>query len=102
MMWWHDGMGWGDWVVMTLTMAAFWALVVFALIAIFRSGREARSDHEPGPERILDERFARGEIDVDEYHARQDVLRASQRSTASQRGGHRDRTRATRTSAYRS
>jgi putative membrane protein len=26
---------------------------------------------------ILDERFARGEIDEDEYHARSSVLRAS-------------------------
>lgn len=81
MMWWHDGMGWVDWVVMTLTMVAFWSLVVFGVIALLRSGndvRGGRTAHESrGPEQILDERFARGEIDVDEYHARQDVLRTS-------------------------
>ena len=79
-MWWHNGVGWGGWIVMTLTVVAFWSLVVFALIAIFRSGREVRQDHDPGerdPRRFLDERFARGAIDVDEYHARQDALRAS-------------------------
>ena len=79
-MWWHDGMGWGGWVVMTLSMVAFWSLVVFGGIALLRSGRDSRGDgtaHEARPEQILDERFARGEIDVEEYHARQDVLRAS-------------------------
>ncbi len=80
MMWWQDGMGGSGWIVMTLTMLAFWSLVVFAVIAIFRSDRDARDELAPrerDPERILDERFARGEIDVDEYHARQTALRVS-------------------------
>ena len=78
MMWWHNGMGWGGWVVMTLTMVAFWSLVVFAVVAIFRGDREVEQDQSrPDPERILDDRFARGEIDLDEYHARQDALRGA-------------------------
>ena len=80
MMWWHNGMGWGGWIVMTLTMVAFWSLVVFGVIAIFRSDRDNRSNQaSPGldPMQILDERFARGDIDVDEYQARRDALRAS-------------------------
>ena len=78
MMWWHNGMGWGGWVVMTLTMVAFWSLVVFAVVAIFRRDREVEQDQSrPDPERILDDRFARGEIDLDEYHARQDALRGA-------------------------
>ena len=79
-MWWHNAMGWGGWVVMTLTMVAFWSLVVFAVVALFRGNREARQDQGPrgrDPEQILDERFARGEIDVDEYQARQLALRAA-------------------------
>lgn len=79
-MWWNNGVGWGGWVIMTLTMVAFWSLVVFAVAAIFRGGREARPDQAPrerDPEQILDERFARGEIDVDEYQARQHALRAA-------------------------
>lgn len=79
MMWWNNGMGWGGWIVMTLTMVAFWSLVVFGVVAIFRGDRDARSapqqPRERDPMQILDERFARGEIDVDEYHARQEGLR---------------------------
>lgn len=77
--WYHDGMGWGGWVVMTIAMVAFWALVVVAVISIFRGSQrqtETFADHRD-PMQILDERFARGEIDADEYHARGKVLRAS-------------------------
>lgn len=80
MMWWNDGMGWGGWVVMTLTMLAFWSLVVFGVVAIFRGDRESRTTQVPrerDPLQILDERFARGEIDDDEYRARRDALRAT-------------------------
>ncbi len=83
MMWWNNGMGWGGmgwggWVVMILAMVAVWALVAFAGIAIFRGIRNGRSGTLPEQDasQILDERFARGEIDIDEYHARQDALRA--------------------------
>ena len=76
--WFHGGMGWGGWLVMALSMAAFWALVAFAVVAIFRSSRVERT----GPAKettldILDRRFARGEIDENEYHARADVLRSA-------------------------
>lgn len=80
MMWWHNAMGLGGWVVMTLTMVAFWSLVVVAVVAIFRGDREVEQDQSPrgpDPERILDGRFARGEIDLDEYHARQAALRSA-------------------------
>jgi putative membrane protein len=75
--WYHDGVGWGGWILMTLAMVAFWALVVFAVLALFRAQRPAGStpDH-CDPMQILDERFARGEIDEEEYHARRSVLRA--------------------------
>jgi putative membrane protein len=80
--WYQDGTGGGGWVVMILAMVVFWALVVFAVVAIFRGTRDvgtgtgnARRD----PKEILEERFARGEIDVDEYRARMDVLRAGVR-----------------------
>ena len=76
--WYHDGMGWGGWLFMTVAMVAFWALVVFAVIAIFRGTQP--SDATSGrrdPMQILDERFARGEIDEDEYHTRSSVLRGS-------------------------
>ena len=80
-MMWNSGMGWTGWLFMVMATVAFWGLVVFAVTALFRG---ARNDTTPvrridtrDPGQILDERFARGEIDADEYHARQDVLRAA-------------------------
>ena len=76
--WYHDGMGWAGWLVMVAGMVAFWGLVVWAVIAIFRSTQTptaADSGHRD-PLGILDERFARGDIDETEYQARADVLRA--------------------------
>lgn len=77
--WYANGMGWGGWVAMSLVMVLFWALVIFAVVAIFRgSGR--RDDERPSVERdamaILDERFARGEIDEEEYRRRREALRS--------------------------
>ena len=68
MMWGYD-MGWGAWLLMALTTVGFWALVVFGIMALFRSstGTEtSASGHEHGARKILDERFARGEIDAEE------------------------------------
>ncbi len=80
--WYHDGVGWGGWLVMTLVMVAFWGLVAWGVVAIFRGGRDSGTTIGAGRHdamEILDERFARGEIDAEEYHARQDVLRAAAR-----------------------
>lgn len=78
---WNEGMNSGGWIVMTMVMVAFWALVVLGAVALFR--RESTNQtagvqlSERTPLRTLDERFARGEIDVDDYHARQEILRAN-------------------------
>ena len=77
--WYDDGLGWGVWIVMSLMMLAFWALLIFGGIAVYRSVR--RDDGRPpnsrgGAERLLDERFARGEIDADEYTQRRELLRS--------------------------
>lgn len=80
----YDGSpGWGGWVLMIVMMVGLWALVAAAVVAVVRrSGGSTRKD--PGgsagaPGRILDERFARGEIDADEYQARKAVLAAERR-----------------------
>ena len=79
-MMWFNGMGWGGWLVMVLAAVAFWALVVFGVVALFKGGRSedvyGGRRGAPDAREILDQRFARGEIDVQEYHARQEVLRA--------------------------
>jgi putative membrane protein len=63
---------------MTLVMVAFWALVIFGIVALFR-GPVRPSPRRVGgaggdAQRILDERFARGEIDAEEYRSRKSVL----------------------------
>ncbi len=76
---WSNGMGWGGWLLMALTAAGFWALVVVGIMALFRStdgsGRRGGTRPEEA-HRILDERLARGEIDVEEYRTRRAVLAA--------------------------
>ena len=80
MMWWHGGPGWGGWLVMSLVMVVFWGLVVAGGIALWRSAGRDRGDRAPAqpptPEQVLDERFARGEIDVEEYTRRRELLRS--------------------------
>jgi putative membrane protein len=78
--WGYDG-GAGGWALMMLAMVIFWGFVVIGIVAIFRGtrphegqGTGSASGSTPGAAGILDERFARGEIDADEYRARRDAL----------------------------
>lgn len=84
----HNGdWGWGGWLLMSLTMLAFLALVAWGVFLVWRStahphsaaSPEHRSPARQAPEEILAERLARGEIDADEYHARLDALRSTGR-----------------------
>ena len=85
MMYWNDGgdWGWGGWLVMVLMMLAFWGLIAAVAIALIRGGLwrqppPAPPSAESGDTaaRILDERFARGDIDADEYRTRREVLQS--------------------------
>jgi putative membrane protein len=71
MWWWHDGWGWGGWVAMSLSMLVFWGLAAWVVVTLLRGNA-----HRPGPERILADRLARGEIDEEEYRRRLQALRA--------------------------
>lgn len=80
MMWWYDnGPGWGGWVVMTVMMLAFWGALVFGGVALWRAlSREQRgrpTDTRSEAERLLDERFARGDIEEADYLHRRELLR---------------------------
>ena len=80
--WWNNGWSWWYWVVMTFGMVAFWGLVVWAFITLVRPGGRASLDDPPRePEQILAERFARGEIDSDEYYRRLEALRSTKTAT---------------------
>lgn len=79
MMWWNDGMGWGGWTAMAVIMVAFWALVIFAFMAAFGhtgEGKQQTPTPNLDPQAMLRERFARGEIDADEFDVRKKALRA--------------------------
>jgi putative membrane protein len=65
-----DGWG-GPWF---LVFPLFWAVVVLVGFALFRR-RGPWSRGGPGGDDVLAERYARGEIDADEYRQRRDVLR---------------------------
>ena len=82
MMWWFEN-GTAGWAfpLMAVSQLVFWAVLVGAGVALFRSvnrasgpnGRSGRST----PEQLLAERFARGEIDEHEYRSRLDILRSA-------------------------
>lgn len=79
MMWWYgDWNGWA-WLAMVASMALFWGLVIYGLVTLARSTRTPSPGVGDGsdPEEILRDRFARGEIDAQEYQERLRVLRGS-------------------------
>jgi putative membrane protein len=77
----HDPSGW-QWFVMSVGMILFWAaLIAFGVLvfrALTRSSASPATAEPPlraAPEEVLAERFARGEIDEEEYRRRLTVLR---------------------------
>jgi putative membrane protein len=76
---WHDhmmdggGAGWWVWgVLMMVLMLGIVALVVWLIV---RSSHGSGGLPSSSAREILSERFARGEIDADEYHDRLSKLR---------------------------
>ncbi|MET8471812.1 SHOCT domain-containing protein [Streptomyces sp. NPDC006422] len=77
----HDPSGW-DWFAMSAGMVLFWVLLIAIGVLLFRVLSRTEGDttrpRPPSlrPEEVLAERFARGEIDEDEYRRRLSVLNA--------------------------
>ena len=82
----HDW-GWGTWLGMGLMMTVLTVLVVAAVVLVVRATtgrRRPTTSLPPGTprdtppdsaaQRVLDERFARDDIDEGEYVARRDLL----------------------------
>jgi len=71
--------GWG-WTLMVLAMVGFWALIIAGIVLVARALSRPRDDGSAGPGKaqdaleILRERFARGEIDEEEYRRRRATL----------------------------
>ena len=83
----HDMGGWG-FGLMTFSFIVFWALVIVAIVLLVRhfgrTGQPPGTFPPAGPstptstaEQLLAERFARGDIDEEEYQRRLRTLRAS-------------------------
>lgn len=80
----HDMNGW-DWFAMSVGTVLLWTLLIAVAVLVFRALTRvpdpsypdaSRSRATAVPERLLAERFARGEIDEEEYRRRLAVLRA--------------------------
>ena len=81
MMWWENA-PWdlGGWFAMSVMMVVFWVGLIVALVWLVQA---VRTDKNPGQppasptakaDEILAERFARSEIDEDEFKRRRAVL----------------------------
>jgi putative membrane protein len=72
MMWYHFGAGWAGWLLMSLAMVVFWAVVIALLVwAVVSISRSAVIKQPPSAAiRILQERLARGEISPEEFTQR--------------------------------
>ena len=89
----HDGYGYGGghlglWIVMIVAMAVFLGALAWIIVSLLRhqgspSGTAASTSEPPGPPPgqgaldILNEWFARGEIDEEEYTRRRSLIEGS-------------------------
>jgi putative membrane protein len=80
----NDGnWGVGAWLVMGSMMLIFWGLVIALVVWAVRSSRSGGQRSLPqggssaGADSLLAERYARGEIDEDEFLRRRDLLHSA-------------------------
>ncbi|MEO7077992.1 SHOCT domain-containing protein [Rhodococcus sp. BP22] len=81
MMYWHgnDPSGW-SYALMIIGMVVFWGVLITGVLLLLRSqgAHGSQPTHPPvlyTAEQLLAERYARGEIDADDYRARLTTLR---------------------------
>jgi putative membrane protein len=67
------GEGGAGWIISVISMLLSWALVITMIVFAIRWF--VRHETQDTPEAILQRRFALGEIDEEEFHARSDALR---------------------------
>lgn len=63
------GMGWG-WLISLLIIAAF----IWVLVIVFNNSRQSKRSGDNKPLDLLKERYARGEIDKEEFEERKNNL----------------------------
>lgn len=83
--WGNSGWGAGDWVAMSAMMIVFLGALIALAVWVVRSLR-SHPPQEPEPagraDALLAERFARGEIDEEEFSRNRDLLRGGNFSGA--------------------
>ncbi len=80
----NGGSHWGLWVLMIVAMVVFWGALAWIIVTLIRHRGTPPGSTEPplpsgpvppsGALGIPDERFARGEIDEEEYTRRRSLL----------------------------
>lgn len=85
MMFWY-GSHWVFWqmALMWVGMIAFWALIIWAVWGLVTNATRGVSGEQPpaaNARRILEERLAKGEIDVEEYQRLREALSADDHQT---------------------
>ena len=83
-MWHMNGVGWGWWLLMSVVMVAFWALVIYGVYWFARNPRSPSSgeDERETPDDVLKRRLAAGEITVDEYDRLREAITGEDREPA--------------------
>ncbi|MFD8637735.1 SHOCT domain-containing protein [Streptomyces sp. NPDC059533] len=81
MFWYDHGMGGWGWIAMSLSMVLLVALAIAGVVLLLRgvdrsSSGQVQPPAAPSAEQVLADRFARGEIDEEEYERRLTALRA--------------------------
>jgi putative membrane protein len=71
--WDGGGWSWGQWLAMTLSMLAVWGVLIAAVVIALRGWPGNRRSDE-SPQRLLGERFARGELSEDAYRRTRHLL----------------------------
>lgn len=77
---WHYGWGWGHMIFGSVMMIVFWGGIILAIVLAIRwlgGGSGQRAEPQPRTKAALDilhERFARGEIDKEEFEERKRLL----------------------------
>lgn len=73
MMWWY-GPGYGMWGGGFIFMLFFWILIIILIVSLVRSSKKGESPMDKTPLQILQERYAKGEIDKKEYEEKKKDL----------------------------
>jgi len=82
MMIWGNGMSGWAMTLMGLSNLLFWGLLITGVVLLVRRPDRSTSTRSPAgatptPQQVLAERFARGEIEQDEYASRLQVLNST-------------------------